>query len=129
MRLTDVRRCAMSWPEAAEQPHFQFTSFRVRGKIFATVPPEQDRLHLFVSDRMREQTLAMHPQWAHKLLWGSKVVGLRIDLAVAAPAVVKQLIGQAWAHKAPKALLQHRDAHGINPLQAPSGKKVTPARP
>jgi len=129
MRLTDVRRCAMSWPEAAEQPHFQFTSFRVRGKIFATVPPEQDRLHLFVSDRVREQTLAMHPQWAQKLLWGSKVVGLRIDLAMAAPAVVKQLIGQAWAHKAPKALLQHRDAHGINPPQAPSGKKVTPARP
>jgi hypothetical protein len=68
MRLTDVRRCAMLWPEAAEQPHFQFTSFRVRGKIFATVPPEQDRLHLFVSDRVREQTLAMHPQWAHKVL-------------------------------------------------------------
>jgi len=102
MRVSDLRRCAMSWPEATEQPHFQFTSFRVRGKIFATVPPGQDRLHLFVGDRVREQALAMHPQWAHKLLWKSKVVGLRIDLAMAAPAVVKQLIGKRGPTRHPK---------------------------
>jgi len=125
MKLADVRRCAMSWPEVAEQPHFEFTSFRVRGKIFATVPPEQDRVRLFVGDSVREQALAMHPQWAHKLLWGSKVVGLRVELAMAAPAIVTQLIGQAWAHKAPKSLLQHRDALGSNATGEPSGKKVT----
>ena len=83
----------------------------------------------FVSESVREQALAMHPQWAHKLLWGSKVVGLRIELAAAAPAVVKQLVGQAWAHKAPKALLQHRDAHETIVPVGPSGKKVTLPRP
>ena len=82
----------------------------MRGKIFATAPPRQTHLHLFVSGAVREQTL-MHPQWAHKLLWGSEVVGLRIELATAAPAVLKQLIGLAWTYKAPRALLQHRDAN------------------
>jgi hypothetical protein len=126
MKFTDVRVCALSWPEVSEQPHFQFTSFRVRSKIFATAPPEQTHLHLFVSETVREQTLAMHPQWAHKLLWGSKVVGLRIELATAAPAVLKQLIGLAWTYKAPKALLQHRDANAERAAAEPSGKKVTP---
>ena len=109
MKFADVRRCAMACPEVSEQPHFQFTSFRVRGKIFATAPPDQEHLHLFVADDVREQALAMHPQWAHTLLWGSKVVGLRVELSAAEPAVVRQWIQQAWAHKAPRALLRQGD--------------------
>jgi len=104
MTLDDVRRCALSWPEAVEQPHFDFTSFRVRGRIFATVPPQHDHVHLFVDEAVREQTLAMYPRWAHKLWWGSKVAGLRIELAGAAPEIVESLLEHAWIHKAPAAL-------------------------
>jgi hypothetical protein len=35
----DVRRLALSLPEAHEAPHFESTSFRVKGKIFATMDP------------------------------------------------------------------------------------------
>ena len=35
----DVRRLALSLPEAHEEPHFDSTSFRVRKKIFATMDP------------------------------------------------------------------------------------------
>ena len=34
----DIRALALSLPEAVEQPHFDRPSFRVRGKIFATLP-------------------------------------------------------------------------------------------
>jgi len=38
--LAEARRLALSLPEVTEQPHFDMASFRVRGKIFVTVPPE-----------------------------------------------------------------------------------------
>lgn len=104
MKLATVRTHALSLPEVTEQPHFSFSSYRVRGKIFATVPPEGEHVHLFVSEPAREQALAMYPAFASKLVWGGKVVGLRVALATASPAVVKQWVRQAWEAKAPKAL-------------------------
>ena len=52
-----------------------------------------------------EPALAMHPAFVEKLLWGGKVVGVRIALAAASPSVVKHLVQRAWANKAPKALV------------------------
>ena len=43
-----------------------------------------------------------------KLLWGGKVVGLRIVIAAAPAALLKSLVHQAWAHKAPKGLQDTR---------------------
>ena len=34
--LETLRNLALSFPETSEEPHFEKTSFRVRGKIFAT---------------------------------------------------------------------------------------------
>ena len=105
MKLAEVRRFALSLPEAAEAPHFNYASYRVRGKIFVTVPPEQEHIHVFVADEERDRALALDPDFLEKLHWGSTVVGLRVALAAAKPAVVKQLVRQAWMRKAPKALL------------------------
>lgn len=104
VKLSTVRTYALSLPEVTEQPHFHFGSYRVRGKIFVTVPPQGDHIHLFVPEPLREQALAMYPACVEKLLWGGKVVGLRVAVATAPPAVVKQWLRAAWAAKAPKAL-------------------------
>jgi hypothetical protein len=45
----------------------------------------------------------MHPDHVTKLLWGGKVVGLRIELAKASVGVVNDLIKSAWESKAPPA--------------------------
>jgi len=102
--LDRVRHHALSLPETAEQPHFHYMSFRVRGKIFATVPPDGLFLHVFVDEEQRELALAVHPACIEKLWWGQKVVGLRVDLARADAKVVDELLRQAWARKAPKSL-------------------------
>ena len=99
-----MRKFALSLPEAAELPHFEYASFRVRGKIFATVPPDGLHLHIFVGDEDREPALELHGEFAEKLLWGGKVVGLRVYLEKAEPRAVKALLERAWRRKAPKSL-------------------------
>ena len=95
MKLATVRRFALSLPDVTEQPHHESSSFRVRGRIFVTVPPAEDVIHVFVDETDRERALAMHPQWLEKLLWGGKVRGLRIVLEAAEAAAVKALVRQA----------------------------------
>lgn len=106
MKIDRVRHYALSLPETAEAPHFNFISFRVGGKIFATAPPENTHLHVFVGEEQRETALALHPDSIEKLFWGQKVCGLRIALAKAKPETVESLLRQAWAAKAPKRLLK-----------------------
>lgn len=105
MKLATVRKHALSLPETTEEPHFNYGSFRVRGRIFVTLPPEGTHIHVFVGEQQREIALALHPEYLEKLTWGTRVVGLRVALAAASPAVVKQLVSDAWRAKAPKALL------------------------
>ena len=104
MRIDAARKFALSLPEAAEAPHFDYSSFRVRGKIFATVPPDGLHLHIFVGDEDREPALELHGEFAEKLVWGGKVVGLRLSLPKADPEVVKTLLRRAWRRKAPQVL-------------------------
>ena len=102
MRVAQVRSYAMSLPETTEEPHFHYSSFRVKGKIFVTVPPEETHIHVFVTDDEREMALTLHPEFVEKLLWGGKVVGVRVTLAKAKSEAVNQLVKQAWLRKAPK---------------------------
>ncbi len=81
------------------------SSFRVRGKIIATVPPEEVFLHVFVDEERRELAVSMYPEFCEKLWWGKKVVGVRVSLAQADADEVKDLLRAAWAAKAPKKLL------------------------
>lgn len=104
MTLAAIRKYALSLPEVTEEPHHQYGSFRVRGKIFVTFPPEEDYLHVFVAEQDRELALAMYSEFTEKLLWGGKVVGVRLTLESAPQAAVKSLVRQAWANKAPKSL-------------------------
>ena len=106
MKADRVRGFALSLPEVVEAPHFDFASFRIGGKIFATIPPDGVHLHVFVGEEQRETALALHPESVEKLFWGRKACGLRITLGKAQPAMVEALLRQAWAQRAPKRLLK-----------------------
>ena len=108
MKIDAVRKYALALPDTTEAPHHHFSSFRVRGKIFVTVPPDEKHIHVFIGDDGRDAALAMDPEFLDKLLWGGKVVGLRVTLAAAKAAVVKSLLRQAHEHRAPKAAVRPR---------------------
>jgi len=46
--------------------------------------------------------LAAYPEFAEKLLWGGRVVGVRIVLATARAAAVKTLVRQAYGYQSAK---------------------------
>src|SRR5271166_4120572 len=100
MKSSDVRNIAMGFPQVTEEPHFASTSFRIKGKIFATMPPGDEHLHVFVPEEVREPALAMEPEFLQKLFWGGKVCGLRVSLHNAKPQIVANLLQQACEHKA-----------------------------
>jgi hypothetical protein len=115
MQFDQVRHVALALPDTSEAPHFEYTSFRVRGKIFATAPPSEECLHLFVGEEDRVAMLALEPEFVEELIWGKKVIGLHITLARAKPEIVADLLRQAWFRKAPKRLT----AQIANPANEP----------
>ena len=104
MKIADVRRFALSLPEATEEPHFDYSSFRVKGKIFATVPPEEKHLHVFVDGALLDVLPAARPKAYEKLFWGKRVTYLRVTLAAAKAKDVEELLRSAWRRRAPKKL-------------------------
>jgi hypothetical protein len=121
VKLAAVRELALALPEVTEEPHFHMASFRVRGKIFVTAPPEGTHLHVFVDDVLRGPALAAHPEFIERLLWGGKVAGLRIALARATPAVVRNLVLAAWEAKGGKRSLA-KIAKGAKKTKKKTGK-------
>jgi hypothetical protein len=110
MKLGQVRRLALALPAVSEEPHFTYASFRVGGRIFATIPPDGEHLHVFVEEDERQLALALEPAVVEKLLWGQRIVGLRVRLGAAKAPLVRRLLEQAWLRKAPKRLLAARQA-------------------
>jgi hypothetical protein len=95
---------ALALPEATEEPHFHLTSFRVGGKIFATVAPDGSYMNVFVDDEQREMMVTVDPKTYETLKWG-KIGYLHVHLPVAKARDVKTLLRGAWERKAPKKLL------------------------
>ena len=106
MKVSDVRKYALSLPEATEEPHHHFGSFRIRGKIFATLPPGDQEMNVFVDEQRRELGLSMFPDAYEKLWWGKNIVGLKVLLSKADVDDVQDLLRNAYARKAPKALVK-----------------------
>jgi hypothetical protein len=104
MKLQAVRKLATSLPEVTEEPHFDMSSFRVRGKIFCTVPPDGKHVHIFVDEHATHAAVAHNSGAFEELYWGKKLSGVRVTLASADADLVRDLLEEAWRRKAPKKL-------------------------
>jgi len=109
MTVDEVRAFALSLPEATEEPHFDMASFRIRGKIFCTVPPGDDRIHVFVEEDEIRALAAADPSVFEEVWWGRKLSGLRVHLAAAEPEQVQELLEDSWRRRAPKRVLAAYD--------------------
>jgi hypothetical protein len=109
VRAATVRRLALSLPDAVEAPHHDMTSFRVTGKIFATMPPDERRVHVFVDEADVHAYCAEFPDAVEELWWGKRLSGCRVELSGATTPLLRELLTEAWRRRAPKKLLAEFD--------------------
>lgn len=104
-----ARALALALPEAVEQDHHGMPSFRVRGRIFATLP-DDDTLRVMLDPDAVEEAVAAGPGQCSVLMWGSRVSGVAVHLASAKSETVSDLLADAWRSRAPAALRLAFDA-------------------
>jgi hypothetical protein len=97
-----LRSFALALPETSESPHFDSTSFRVRGKIFVTIPPDAEHAHVSVDEAETAAAVERFPCAYEVLMWGKKQWGVKVTLAVAPADDLLELVEEAWRRKAPK---------------------------
>lgn len=89
-----VRALALCLEGAVEVPHHGFPSFRVGGRIFATLPDPQ-HLHAMVVEEDVPAIVRAHAA-CEELRWGKRIVGVRVELPEATEALLDSLLRAAW---------------------------------
>jgi hypothetical protein len=108
--LNAARQFALSLPGTTEEPHHEMSSFRVGGKIFATVTPDEQWLHVFVVEPEISASVAEDPAAFQPLIWGKAVRGVRVHLAAARQDRLAELLAESWRRKASRRLIAEHDA-------------------
>lgn len=94
-----VRALALALPDAIEQDHHGRPSFRVRGKIFATLwsPGE---LNVMLGDELIRAAVATSPDVCSPRYWGTRLSAVQVDLGAADADLVGDLLQTAWSRRA-----------------------------
>ena len=102
MTEDDVRRIALALPGTTEAPHHERTSFRVGGKIFATMPPDGASVNVLLDEEEARAAAEESPGWVELLWWGRRLSGVRVDLAHADVDMLGELLQDAYRRRAPR---------------------------
>ena len=101
--IAEARALALALPEATEQDHHGMSSFRVRGKIFATVPDEQ-HIRVMLPENEIRAAVAEDPVACAEFYWGKRLSCAVVTLGEARREILRELLTEAWLAKATKTL-------------------------
>ena len=117
-----VRAIALALPEVTESDHHGMASFRVRGKIFATVP-DDEHVRIMLDESGIRSAVAEEPLICAEFYWGKKLSCVVVAVKPATTSLLRELLTDAWLLKAPVSLTRRvgdtrnaetsaRDEHG-----------------
>lgn len=109
MTVKEARRLALALPEAVEALHHGRPSFRVRGKIFATLWDER-HMNVMVDAFLTYAAVKRDPKAYAMFQWGGRTAALSVALKRVNGAALSALLDEAWGSKVPKAVAAARDA-------------------
>ena len=95
----DARAIALALPGAEEGAHMGHPDFRVRGKIFASLPPDGRSVSLKVTPANLDALVTADPN-TYAAIWGGR--WLCVTLATVTRAALHALIADSWSLVAPK---------------------------
>jgi hypothetical protein len=111
MTAEEFRNLALSLPEASESAHMDHPDFRVRGKIFATLGPDEAWGMVKLSVEQQALFLRTEPSVFQpvKGAWGRRGCTY-VCLETGTEPTVSLALLSAWRNTAPKRLVQEHDS-------------------
>ena len=103
--VADVRAVGLSLPATTVEPHHEYSSLRVLGRIFATWPPAGETVHVFVAPERINAIVSANPGVCEVLMWGKRALGVRVMLGRAGHSLLRELLTEAWKRKAPRRIV------------------------
>ena len=100
----EARLLALDLPEAVEQDHHGKPSFRVGGKIFATLWNE-GRMNVMLDEGGIRTAIDAAPEACEEVWWGKRLTAVAVTLAHVDRGHLRGLLEDAWEQKAPSRLL------------------------
>ena len=107
MTADDYRKLALRLPEAVEQSHMGHPDFRVGGKIFATLWPDEKWGMVKLTPEQQAEFMRAAPTMFEPIkgAWGARGA-TKVNLPRAKAAFVRPALVAAWKNTAPKKLAQ-----------------------
>ncbi len=107
MTVEEFRSIALNLPEALEDEHMGHPDFRVRGKIFATLGPEERWGMVKLTPEQQAAFMQADPNVFQPIkgAWGRRGC-TQVHLAAATEETVRPALLAAWHNTAPKRLSQ-----------------------
>ncbi len=107
MTADEYRSLALSFPEAEEREHMGHPDFRVGGKIFATLWPDDKWGMVKLTLDQQAEFMQRDPKTFEPIPggWGAKGA-TKVLLPRARAAAVRLALATAWRNTAPKRLLK-----------------------
>jgi hypothetical protein len=100
----EARALALGLPEAAEQDHHGRPSFRVGGRIFATLWSDE-RMNVMLDDDGILTAIDAAPDACEPVRWGKRLAAVAVLLRRVEAEPLREWLTDAWEQKAPKRLL------------------------
>jgi hypothetical protein len=98
MTADEARRLALALHNATEQDHHGRPSFRIGGRIFATLW-DDDHLNVMVDEPGILTAVQSHPDACTEVWWGKRLAAVRVTLSAAGTELVSELLEDAWERK------------------------------
>jgi hypothetical protein len=110
MSADEFRSRALSLPEASEDAHMGHPDFRIRGKIFATLGPDEAWGMVKLTADQQVSFVRTEPEVFQPAsgAWGRRGCTI-VRLCDADESIVRLALIAAWRNTAPKRLVQHHD--------------------
>jgi hypothetical protein len=109
MTASQAAALALALSEAVQADHHGRPSFRVNGKIFATLP-DPDHMNVMLDEPGIRTAVQSHPNACAERWWGKRLAAVTVDLERADASLLSELLADAWEGKAPaRRLRQNHD--------------------
>jgi len=118
----DVRRIALSLPDTAEKTAWGMPTFRVAGKMFATLPEDETSVAVRCPEEERDELALAEPEKFWIAGHEAQFAWVRVRLAALEDQTeLRDILADSWRQAAPPRLLEAHPTLGLPPSDRSAG--------